>query len=310
MNIIFAEIIIESMTDNGHILELFEFIKEIPQANFLNYNDTVLVIPIDCNMGKESTVNPFPIQLNACTLILVIAGQLSITVDYREYTAKENTLIFIIERHIVNNVSVSEDFRGYHIIVDNDFFKKSTNGEIPPAKGIIYNSRQNPLMLFDKTDYQWLLNNVEQLSYNIQRHNNNYRENMIINNIATFAYEIWNKTDHTDLIDEYKPYEELAMRFFDLAFNHCKEEHEVAYYANRLCVTPVLLSRAVKITMGKPSLSVLHDILLSEAKILMRERNMTIQQIADKLNFSDQASFSKFFKKCTGVSPSIFRKAN
>jgi AraC-like DNA-binding protein len=37
---------------------------------------------------------------------------------------------------------------------------------------------------------------------------------------------------------------------------------------------------------------------------------MSIQEIADELSFPDQASFSKFIKKTTGVSPSTLRKMN
>jgi AraC-like DNA-binding protein len=36
----------------------------------------------------------------------------------------------------------------------------------------------------------------------------------------------------------------------------------------------------------------------------------SIQEIADELNFADQASFSKFIKKNSGYSPNTLRKMN
>ena len=36
--------------------------------------------------------------------------------------------------------------------------------------------------------------------------------------------------------------------------------------------------------------------------------DMTIQQVAEKMSFSDQSSFGKFFKKHTGLSPLRYRQ--
>ena len=55
-----------------------------------------------------------------------------------------------------------------------------------------------------------------------------------------------------------------------------------------------------------------HDIIagevLSLAVQLLQNDNMLIQQVADVLHFSDQAAFSKFFKKYIGMSPVEYRK--
>jgi AraC-like DNA-binding protein len=41
---------------------------------------------------------------------------------------------------------------------------------------------------------------------------------------------------------------------------------------------------------------------------LLRDPEMTIQQIAEELSFADQSSFGKFFKKQTGLSPLKYRQ--
>lgn len=41
---------------------------------------------------------------------------------------------------------------------------------------------------------------------------------------------------------------------------------------------------------------------------LLEDNTTPIQQIAETLSFSDQASFSKFFKKHKGISPIAYRK--
>jgi AraC-like DNA-binding protein len=44
------------------------------------------------------------------------------------------------------------------------------------------------------------------------------------------------------------------------------------------------------------------------ASRLLREPELSIQEIAEKLSFSDQSSFGKFFKKHTGISPLKYRQ--
>lgn len=50
------------------------------------------------------------------------------------------------------------------------------------------------------------------------------------------------------------------------------------------------------------------DLLFTEARRLLDCTDYPIKQIADLLGFADQASFGKFFKEQTGISPKAYRK--
>lgn len=51
--------------------------------------------------------------------------------------------------------------------------------------------------------------------------------------------------------------------------------------------------------------------MVAEAKLLLHMRHdLTVQAIADLLGFDDQAVFSRYFRRETGLSPSQFREAN
>lgn len=291
-------------------LELIDIITEIHESNIQNYDNRIFLVHLDGTMGKKADKNPFPFQLNACTILLVISGEVTIIVDYKEYSVKKNSLIFLVERHILNNLVVSNDFLGFHIFIDHYFVKHSTQGDLPPKEGIIYSSRQNPVFTFEEDDFKWLLENTNRLSYDMSRQNHQYKKSLIINDIAFFIYEIWNKTSKAIKPTQGKnsQYDEIALRFFDLVFAHCKKEHDVRYYAEQLNITPVHLSRVIKSVMGNSALKIIHDVMLTEIKIQLRKPDLSIQQISDNLNFSDQASLSKFFKKNTGISPKQFRK--
>jgi len=44
------------------------------------------------------------------------------------------------------------------------------------------------------------------------------------------------------------------------------------------------------------------------AKIKLKDRKLSIATVANDLHFSDQAAFSRFFKRHTGMPPLKFRK--
>ena len=299
------------MSSNTNFFEIDDFIKEIPSKDILKYNEQVAVIFIDTKISDHNALNPFPLQLNACSIIMITSGEMTITVDYNTYTAKENCMFVLLERHVINNVSVSLDFTGFHIIVDKNIFKNSTHDEKPPLEGLINSSRQQPLLLFNKEEFEWLKSDVHRLCYDMVRNNHIYQKSLVMNDISVFAYEIWNNSDKNQVVanDSIGHYEKIAIEFLDLVFQNCKVEHEVSYYADRLCITAIQLSRAVKKNMNKPAIVVIHDIMITEAKIMLNKSDITVQQVSDELHFSDQASFSKFFKKHVGMSPKNFKKS-
>jgi AraC family transcriptional activator of pobA len=78
-------------------------------------------------------------------------------------------------------------------------------------------------------------------------------------------------------------------------------------YAALLFVTPNHLNTLTNEMLGKPTGEVIRDRLILEAKRLMVNLDLSIAEIAYKLNFKDNAYFSRFFKKYTNATPEEFR---
>ena len=101
--------------------------------------------------------------------------------------------------------------------------------------------------------------------------------------------------------------EAICSEFIDVLSHNYKEQRDVAFYADRLCITPKYLSQIVKDNTGKTALELIEDYVIEESKAMLISTTMTIQQISDELHFPSQSVFGKYFKRVTGLSPREYR---
>jgi AraC-like DNA-binding protein len=103
--------------------------------------------------------------------------------------------------------------------------------------------------------------------------------------------------------------ETLAQGFMALVNSQSYPEHQVNYYAEKLFVSRRYLTKAVHATLGTTPKSII-DKRIIEISIKLLSRDNPIYSIAEELRFESPASFTTFFKKHTGYSPSHYRNLN
>jgi AraC family transcriptional activator of pobA len=79
-------------------------------------------------------------------------------------------------------------------------------------------------------------------------------------------------------------------------------------YAELLYITPNHLNAVCKDLVGLSAGELIRNRTLLEAKRLLTNPQLSISDIAFKLNFSDNSYFTKFFKKMENITPEEFRK--
>jgi AraC-like DNA-binding protein len=78
-------------------------------------------------------------------------------------------------------------------------------------------------------------------------------------------------------------------------------------FAARLAIHVNHLNKVLKENTGKTTTELISDRLTKEAKILLKETDWNISEIAYSLGFEELAHFSNFFKKQTALTPLSFR---
>ena len=105
----------------------------------------------------------------------------------------------------------------------------------------------------------------------------------------------------------------LISRFqslLEVAFSEEYAEPEIrhpAFYAEKLNVHPNHLNAVVKRITGNTATQQIHNQTLIHAKSLLRQTELSIKEIAYRLQFSEPTHFNAFFKKFTNQTPQQFR---
>jgi AraC-like DNA-binding protein len=114
--------------------------------------------------------------------------------------------------------------------------------------------------------------------------------------------------EKTELTNFDKNQLDIVREYNYLVESNFKTKHQVADYAEMLNKSPKTLSNLFKKYNEKSPLQVIQNRTILEARRLLRYSDKSIKEIAYEIGYEDIQSFSRFFKKIQGVSPSEFKK--
>lgn len=278
-----------------------------------SYQDKLFIVEMRGDNDKKPDIREDDaIRLDALSIILVRRGKIDITIDNFTYHLSDNLLLDIMDFHIIKGIRLSPDFRGYHLVIERGMFAEVfLPGMRRMPASYIASRRNRPILNLNEDDAALLENSLRRIEWNIGRTAHVWQRDVVLNELRGFLLEMNNLVyqsihEHVNINPPGK--DMLLFLFIQLLNKHCKTEHSVLFYARELCITPEYLSRILKEFSGKTVNKWIAEALIREAEISLRNPNLTIQQVSDQLNFSDQSSFGKFFKKHKGVSPLGYRE--
>lgn len=273
-----------------------------------NFNNELIIIRLS---GQNEFEGNERIQIAALSLLIMLKGSLDININGTDYHLNAQAFLDVMDIHVVQNIRRSHDFSGYHIIATKGFVEEAMQGTRRFSASNFLSRYSRPVMELNKEEAQLLEQVLQNLTRNIYRNKHAFQRDIVKNELRCLFIEVANiilQRNQVPIDEPYRSKEAIVGQFISLLNTHCRSEHSVGFYARKLCIEDKYLSRILKAINGKPASHWIDQELIIQARILLKDHSVSIQQIADILHFSDQSAFGKFFKKHCQLSPLNYRQ--
>lgn len=101
----------------------------------------------------------------------------------------------------------------------------------------------------------------------------------------------------------------LFQQFLDLLHHEEYKRQQVGYYAEQLCISSKYLTSVCRKVSGKSPLRWITDSVMEDSYQLLRNTNMTVKEISNRLGFPNSSFFGQYFREQAGMTPMDYRNA-
>lgn len=240
------------------------------------------------------------------TLCVCRQGRGVFNINFKQYLVRKNDILVLYDDTFLMLKKKSKNFSIDYIMLDKRF-----------AADVVF-VLPNPLFAFfniypvlPMTQLQsTLFTHWHQLLLYYLQQQSEFSKLQLRHHLQNFFLEIANQVEQSniDLQEDRSRKSQLCWRFWDLITKHCKTHRDVKFYAKQLSITPFYLSQITKDFFKDPPKALIDRQVVLEIKALLDLGTLSIQGIANELNFEDTSYLCRYFKRQTGITLSGFRK--
>ena len=248
-------------------------------------------------------------RLDALTVLLAMDGNLDVSLDFNRYSIPEKSLLLISPINAITGADLSTGGRFFLLIIKRELLDRLGNSGGPkplPTKDLS-DIFQRPHFEMDENSYNKISGSVENLYHYMKDTRKDIKEYLVIASLAIVMTEIFSLISERENVGLQAKHisrkTELMTRFVFLLREYGEKEHNPVFYADKLFISVQYLSLILKEETGKTASQLIAQHIATRARNMLRLPGASIKETAERLNFADQSSFGKFFKKETGLSP-------
>ncbi len=236
-------------------------------------------------------------------LLFVTAGGGTHRIEFEEYSLLAQTIHLIPAGH-VHHMQRTEGSAGFSLSFSDDFLPDAaSHRSFFDANAVNFGRVIAP----DSQTWNEIIALAEQMKSEFAQKQQNF-----LNVIRLLLSAVLLKTKRCQMYSATKGSDVAQMpeklaAFRELLYEHGSTKSSVSDMAAKLFITPNYLNELCRTYLGQSAHEIIHAHLCTEAKSLLRYTTLTINEIADKLDFESAAYFSRFFKKQTSFSPLVYR---
>lgn len=245
--------------------------------------------------------------------MLITGGELHLTLNGERMGFFAPAYIDFMSSNHWGNMVAEGDLEGYLLVAERNFFLEVVSNLRSKISEKMITYAKSPFVSLNNDEVAGL-QRLSTVLFGLMSTGDDgiFQRELVKSVLRACQCELWNivfrQGNPSDMTEESYHVGEAVSSFLYLAHTYCRERHEVGWYCEQLGISANALNSSLKRRYGKTARNIIDDLLLSEAQVALRNPEYSVQNVSDMLNFSDQSSFGKFFKRCCGVSPALFRR--
>lgn len=253
-------------------------------------------------LGGETYISPYAM------VALCLQGTAHSEYDTMPVEFCPHDMTLLRKGHVVRAKESSADYLARFIVMSDTFYEKFRLLNIQRFNTHAPYYIQHPSCHL--TDEQFRqVNHAFDMLEAVSTAGSHYREELQLNALSIIFMLHFEFNPIPETLYPEETGRQLAQHFREAIIEHYRQSREVSFYARLFNLSPKYFSTLIKQETGSNAGEIIDRYLVLQAKTMLdQQRDLTIQQVADQLGFSEQASFSRFFKTNTGMSPKEYRE--
>ncbi|WP_370649008.1 helix-turn-helix domain-containing protein [uncultured Rikenella sp.] len=246
-------------------------------------------------------------KLEGGLFLIGLSGRATIRIDLKSYEIRPDTYLVLLPGSIVRLEEASSDCTVSLFSFTREMFGQAS---MRLELGFFTFLKEHPCYT-DPTIYTSTIRSLMQSASSVYADSENRFQTAIAQQLLRcLLLEIYDKSYRVfggrEIVGGNRQ-EELFKKFIAQVHEYADVEREVSFYSDKLCISAKYLTGICRQVVGTTAKTIIDEFAILEIKALLQSTELTIQEISDRLRFTDQSYLGRYFKRHEGISPKEYR---
>lgn len=243
-------------------------------------------------------------------LLVCVSGKAVGNINLVRHEITYPEILVVRPDQLLQFESFSDDFVGFFVLASKDYLKKM-DLRVTEVLPVAFLSRlfQNPLITLSKKDLRDAVMFFNFIFEIMNDEDNPFRDLAVVNMLRAFLFEAgFYLSKNMDVAVSTPRQDPILEQLLALIQENFHEHKDSAFYAEKMNLTQNYLYKVIKKVTNKTVSDWIEQYTITEAKSLLRDDSLSIDDVSKQMNFPSQSFFGKYFKRVVGMSPNAYRK--
>lgn len=249
-------------------------------------------------------------KLEHFVFILCLRGHAAFSIDGRSYNLYPDNVLICHPNIVLGESMSSMDFEFRGVVLSKDYLQRLPLVSTDNMWDVMMFFEKAPVLSLTPGEVKDFCRYYDLIRPRLADTHLRYREELLSALLTALLYELSNIISRfADFRPQpYSAGSNVFRNFLSLLSSSYPKSRSVAYYADKLCLTPKYLSTVCKEVSGETASELINRYVVKDIDFLLKQRGRSVKEICNELEFPNLSFFGRYVKKHLGLSPKQYRE--